>query len=166
MQTQEIKLRIHEEADLFTPYDPEQKLLSEEVSDYLIRCYRNIHRKTRETYRIHVFSDTPVNEERVKQAIRGHCEQERANNRHEILLETLRELALAFLGLVFLSLWFFLSATHESVWMEVLSIMGWVAVWEAASIAIMSRPHLHIVNKIYKRASNAQIIVDVTEQAE
>ena len=49
--------------------------------------------------------------------------------------------------------------------MEVLSIMGWVAIWEATSIAIMRRPELIHVQKTYDRASKAQIIVDVSKGA-
>lgn len=47
----------------------------------LIRCYEDQHRRSRENLVIHIFSDTPVNEERVKQAIRDHCEQEMSNKR-------------------------------------------------------------------------------------
>ena len=31
MVNHEIKIRIHEEADLFSPYDPDENLLSEDV---------------------------------------------------------------------------------------------------------------------------------------
>ena len=34
MITHEIKLKIHEESDLYSPYDPDQKMLSEEVRLY------------------------------------------------------------------------------------------------------------------------------------
>ena len=163
MATNEIKLKIHEESDMFTPYDPDQELLSEDVSAYLIRCYENKHRRISEKLVIHIFTDTPVDEERVKKAIRDHCEQEKSNNQHEIMLETFREICLAVLGLIFLSLWAFLSASHDNMWMEVLSIMGWVAVWEATSIAILRRPELYNVRKTYDHASKAQIIIDVAE---
>lgn len=166
MATNEIKLKIHEESDMFTPYDPNQELLSEDVSTYLIRCYENKHRTTKEKLVVHIFSDTPVNEERVKRAIRGHCEQEKSNNQREIMIETFREICLAVLGLILLSLWAFLSASHEGMWMEVLSIMGWVAIWEATSIAILRRPELYHVRKTYDRASKAKIIIDVTKGAE
>ena len=165
MVTTEIKLKIHEESDMFTPYDPDQKLLSEDVMDYLLRCYENMHRRTIERYVVHVFSDTPVNEERVKQAIRDHCEQEKQNNQRAILTETTKEVALAAVGILLLMLWFILSSSQDSVWMEVLSIMGWVAIWEATSIAIMRRPELIHVQKTYDRASKAQIIVDVSKGA-
>ena len=166
MTANEIKLKIHEESDMFTPYDPEQKLLSEDVSAYLIRCYENKHRSSREALVIHIFSDTPVNEKRVKQAIRDHCNQAMSNNRHEMMLETVREICLAVLGLILLSLWFLLSASIENMWMEVLSIMGWVAIWEATSIAIMTRPELYHVRKTYDRASKAKIIIDVAPNTE
>ena len=166
MVSREIRLKIHEESDMFSPYDPDQELLSEDISDYLVRYYENKHRRNREDFVIHVFSDTPVNEERVKRAIRDHFEQEKSNNKHEMLLETFKEILLAGLGLILLSIWFFLSSTRESVWMEMLSIMGWVAIWEATSIAIMRRPELYHVRKIYDRALKAQIIVEVAKDAE
>ena len=115
MVTKEIKLKIHEESDMFVPYDPDQQLLSHEVSEYLIQCYENKHRKNREDYIVHIYSDTPVNEEHVIQAIRGKCEQESVNNKHEIMLETFRELMLVILGLVFLSLWIFTSSSSYKV---------------------------------------------------
>ena len=89
MTTQEIKLKIHEEDDLYSPLDLDQELL------------------------------------------------------------------------VFLALWFFLSVQSESVSAikaEILSITGWVAIREAASIAIMERPELVILKKAYDRILNARII--------
>ena len=165
MVTRDIKLKIHEEADMFTPFDPEQKLLSEDVAAYLVRNYENVHRRALEDLTVHVYSDTPVNADRVKHAIRDHCEQRMSNIDHALKLETLKELSLAILGLVLLSLWFFLSRTYDNIWMEVLSIMGWVAIWEATSILVMRRPELHLLKKTYKKASNTKIIVEPTEEA-
>ena len=44
MTTQGKKIKIHEKSDLFSSYDPEQKLLSEEVAVHLERNYINKHR--------------------------------------------------------------------------------------------------------------------------
>lgn len=62
------------------------------------------------------------------------------------------------MGLALLTLWFFLARTHDNFWMEVLSIMGWVAIWEATSIAIMRRPELSYLKKTYCKASKAKIV--------
>ncbi len=163
---QEIRLRIHEESDLFSPYDPDQMMLSEDISSYLSNCYANKHRAALEKYSVHIFSDKPINKEHVKQAIRAYCTQERSNNLHEMKIETYREIALAVLGVLFLALYFYLSRTYEGVWMEVLSIIGWVAVWEAASIAILSRPGLYHTEKIYEKESHAEILIDIVEPTE
>ena len=161
MNTQEIKVKIQDESELYTPFDPEQRLLSEDVSDYLIRNYKNMHRKSRERYDIRIISDVPLDEERAKAAVREHWEQERSNVQQEAKVETIREIALAIVGVLLLTVWFFVSQSVESVWMEVLSIMGWVAVWEATSIAIMRRPELYVRRKIYDQASKAEIIIEV-----
>ncbi|MBO7710527.1 MAG: hypothetical protein J6S83_08670 [Lachnospiraceae bacterium] len=57
----------------------------------------------------------------------------------------------------------FLSVHSESagvVKLEIISIIGWVAIWEAASIAIMQRPELVMMKKAYERIIDAQIIID------
>lgn len=134
------------------------------MRDYLIRCFEDNHRDIRENLVIRIISDAPVDEARVKRAIREHCALERSKNRREMGMETFREICLAVVGLIFLSLWYFLSASMENMWMEVLNIMGWVAIWEATSIAIMRRPELYHVSKTYKRASKAKIIFEVADE--
>ena len=64
MITEEIKLRIHEESDLFSPLDPDQQILSEDVISYLHPKYRMMYLKYQTksgNYVLHIFSDTPVN---------------------------------------------------------------------------------------------------------
>ncbi len=82
MNTEEIKLRIHEESDLFSPLDPDQRILSDEVISYLSRNYQTMYQKyltKNGNYVLHIFSDTPVNEAHVKDAIRGHFVHEKDN---------------------------------------------------------------------------------------
>ena len=64
MITEEIKLRIHEESDLFSPLDPDQRILSDEVISYLSHNYQTMYQKYQTkngNYVLHIFSDTPVN---------------------------------------------------------------------------------------------------------
>ena len=158
MVTREIKVKIGEQSDLFNPFDPDRTQLSDEVSAYLVRSYENKHRRKFEEYVIRILSDTPVDEQHVEYALREHCRQQMSNIEHGLKLETIKEICLAVLGLALLTLWFFLSNKYDNIWMEVLSIMGWVAIWEATSIAIMRRPELHYLKKTYYKASKAQIV--------
>ena len=47
MAVTEIKLKIHEESDMFSPFDPDQEMLSEDLSEYLSHCYKNKKTSTR-----------------------------------------------------------------------------------------------------------------------
>ena len=51
----EIKLRIHEESDLFSPYDPDQMQLSEDMVTYLKRKSEMMYKKNKEAYTLHIF---------------------------------------------------------------------------------------------------------------
>ncbi len=102
MNTEEIKLRIHEESDLFSPLDPDQRILSDEVISYLSRNYQTMYQKyltKNGNYVLHIFSDTPVNEAHVKDAIRGHFVHEKDNIQFLSKIETYKMHALGILGI-------------------------------------------------------------------
>ena len=167
MTTQEIKLKIHEEDDLYSPFDLDQELLSEEVLTHLERNYLNKHRSIKEQYILHIYSDTPVNEQRVETRIRQYFTQEKDNISYSIRKLTTKQICLFAVGLVFLALWFYLCVLSESVdaiKAEVLSITGGLAICEAASIAIMERPELVILKKVYDRILNARIVFHIASE--
>ena len=90
--------------------------------------------------------------------------QEKSNIKKTSKSETVKEICLYALGIALLAVWFVLaSQSKEGVWMEVLSIMGWVAVWEATSIVIMKRPELRLLQKAYDAASKSDIFFSVNE---
>ena len=66
MKTQIVKIKIHEESDLYAEMDPDHKMLSDDTISYFERVYLRKHRKIEEDYVINITSDVPVNEERVK----------------------------------------------------------------------------------------------------
>lgn len=75
-----------------------------------------------------------------------------------------KEIGLAVFGVLILGLWAYLSVTSQSFGMvrsEILSIIGWVAIWEATSIVIMERPELTAVRNSYNKIINAQILFHV-----
>ena len=166
MITQEIKLRIHEESDLFSPFDPDQTTLSDEVISYLNRnyklIYKKMYKKKEKNYAIHIFSDTPVNENHIIEAIREHCTQELESIRFNSKLETFKELSLGLFGTIILSIWFALSHITEGVFLEILTIIGWVAIWEATGGAILKRPELYHQRKIFDLASKAEILFEIS----
>ena len=142
MTTRDIKLKIHEESDLFSPLDPDQNILSEEAIDYFTRIFLNKHRRLREEYVIHIISDVPVREDHVRDSIMNEFDRQKDDIRSSLKRLWVKLVLLAVLGAAILSLWLYLSSVFETVGVEILSIMGWVCVWEATSIAVLQHPEL------------------------
>lgn len=163
MITKEIKLKIHEETDLYSEYDPDQNLLADDVAGYLQHNYLSKHRVSNEKYTIHIYSDEPVNEERVRTRIRDYFTMEKDNISYGIRKMTLKQIGLFFLGALIIGFWYFLSEKTSpagTVKLEIISIIGGVAIWEAANIALMERPGLVLLRKAYDRIINARIVFD------
>lgn len=91
-----------------------------------------------------VICDTPVDEGKMKESIRNEFNQQKDDLRYGLRRMMTKMICLAALGIAILSLWLVLSVTTETVWVEILSIMGWVVVWEATSIAVMQRTELRL----------------------
>ena len=158
MATQMIKVKIQEESDLFSDYDPDQKLLSEDVMSYLFRSAEDFHGMNRENLVIQITSDTPVNEENVREKFREFFIREKNVVNLSLRKLTLKALCLGIFGVIILSIWFYLSATSENVNLEILSIIGWVAIWEAASVILIGTHELAMTKKDMIKMINARII--------
>ena len=145
--TNEIKVKIHEESDLYCPFDPEQSRLSEDVIAIWERYFVNRHRRSKDEYCLHVITDTPVNEENVRQKIRAHFTREKEDADYVLFKLTLKAIILGLIGAAFLAIWYFLSG-KEDMNAEILLIIGWVGIWEAVDIFLMERPEA-ILKRFY-----------------
>ena len=61
-------------------------------------------------------------------------------------------------------LWWLLSRDSDSVFLEILSILGWVTTWEAANIAIIERSDLAMDTKSFDRAVSADYIFECEQK--
>ena len=138
----EIKLKIRSEADLYNPLDPDQVMLSDAVTGYIIRKYQEMNHT--EEFCLHIISDEPVNEDRVRENIRTHMRHEQEIGSRELKLSTGRQIRLFVIGIAFISVWLFAAANTGNIAAEVLSIIGSFAVWEAADIWIAEKPHIRL----------------------
>ena len=156
----EIKIQIHKEADLYNPLDPEGSELSDEVISYMVRKYQEKGRK--EKHIIHIISDEPVDEEKVRNSFLDYSTKEEmifGNVRNRI---TLKQLTLFVIGILFISLWLFAASRTENLLVEILSIIGSFALWEAADIWIVEKPVMRIEEKRLKKKLQAEVEFTVT----
>ena len=67
-----------------------------------------------------------------------------------------------FLGVVILSLRYILAERGEALYLDVMEIMGWVAIWESTSRAFLRVPDLYHQKKVHEFVSKADIVIEVT----
>jgi hypothetical protein len=158
METNEMRVKIHEESDLFSPYDPDQSQLSEDVITIWNRFCTHRRRRSKEVYSIHIFTDTPVNEENVRRKIRDFFDEEKKDADHALCKLTVKAVILGLMGAAFLAIWYFLSG-KENVNAEILLIIGWVGIWEATDIFIMERPEQVLTMRCLKKALTSEIVI-------
>ncbi len=135
-------------------------MISDEVIAYLTRVFLNKHRRLQEQFVLRIISDTPVNGTRIKDAIRCEFDRQKDDVRYALRRLMVKLIVLAVLGAAILSLWLYLSATTETVGVEILSIMGWVCVWEATSIAVLQQPELRRLWFNLERLTRAEVIFE------
>lgn len=164
MATKIIKLKIQEEEDLYSPFDPDRKMISEDIASYISRNFEHTRIKEKSDYVIEIKSDSPVDEENVKSNIRDYFNDELDAVKYSLKRLSMKAACLFVFGTIALAVWFFLSATYSSVNLEILSIIGWVAIWEATSVTIMGKHDLREQQRDYERASKAEIKIEVSEQ--
>jgi hypothetical protein len=163
MKKKEFKLKIREEADLYSPLDPDRDLLSDEIIDYFTRLFLNQHRALREDYSICIYSDSPVNEAHVKESIQREFGRKKDDVGFEMKHTTIKGIVFGSIGLAVLALWLVLSAVTENLGVEVLSIVSCALMWEAVSIFFMERPAILRMKRNIERLMRAEITFYTTE---
>lgn len=68
------------------------------------------------------------------------------------------------MGVIILSLWLYLSTGEDSVKLEILSIIGWVSIWEAASIFILGMHEMRELKRNFKLLRKADIAFETVEE--
>lgn len=145
--------------------DPDHKMLSNDTISYFERVFLRKQRRIDENYVISIISDVPVNEERVKENICGEFTERIDEISHELRVLMIKAIIMLILGAATLSLWLILSAKTDSVFAEILSIIGWVFVWEATDIFVLQQADSRSDIYCLKRLINSEIRFEVAKDA-
>lgn len=158
----EIKLKIHEESDLYSTFDPEKEILSDEVSSYLKKKFSE-NTFPFEKIELKIISEMPLNQERCKKNIRAYVENELNLLSRQKKRSIVKQIWLFALGIIFIALWLFLERITESVLATVVCIVGWFAVWEAANIWLVESPEMRIEKLRLQKMQKTEIKFEILE---
>ena len=160
----EIKIKIHEEADLYNAFDPDQVQLKDEVVSYITRKYQEKERT--DQYCMHIITDVPVDEERVRRNFRKYVEEEVGIIRRDHKRSSMKQALLFIIGIAFIAIWAAMSSKTGVIILEVLSIIGSFAVWEAANVWIVDKPAMQLQQLRLKKMMETEVrftVLDTTE---
>lgn len=152
----EISVRIEKESDLYDPFDPKGELLSSGVMSYIMDRYSEVPLGKRAT--ITFFCSEDIDKERAVSAYRRRLETLRDVNRRDRKVLRLDMARLYIIGGIIIAAGLILKAFLDELPMEIVSIMGTFAVWEATSILLTKTPRNTIDNKKLEVLSEAELI--------
>ncbi len=158
----EIKLRIHSEDELYSPYDETRRTLNSDVADYLSEQYSK--KEIRDEILLKVKCDTPVSYERVRDAFRELIQEKETQAANQKRLNRLKQIWLFAIGVVFVAAAILLEGVVRAIPVELMSIVGSFAVWEATNIWIVENPRARITKRTIRKLRDTKILIDAPER--
>ena len=156
MGTYEIRIHINDESELYNSFDESKSTLNESLLSYLQERYTEKEFGKRAVL---VFSGAKIDEDRLRAALRRHVETELDLIKRKKKFNFLKQLRLFLIGLVFVAAGIILGGYLNSIPLEILSIIGSFAVWEAADIWIVENPTVRLQKRLNEKLLEAEIII-------
>ncbi len=162
METLEIKLRIHDENELYNRFDEDRQDLSDDVISYITDRFDE--RKLGSRIRIKIISDEPLDEENVKSAFMRSADALKSLNRKQRLLNNGKMIRLLIIGVALLATGIVLTISHEQLPLTIISAVGSFAVWEAAAVCLVKNPENPAARQRIEKLRDSEIEFEVKRQ--
>ncbi len=162
METLEIKLRIHDENELYSRFDEDRQVLSDDVISYI--SDRFDERKLGSRIRVKIISDEPLDEENVKSAFMRSADALKSLNKKQRLLNNGKMIRLLIIGVALLAIGIVLTISLDQLPLALISAVGTFAVWEAASICLVKNPENTAARQRIEKLRDSEIEFEVKRQ--
>ena len=155
-----IRLKVENEDELYNSFDPLEDRISEDVKLYI--ADRISRKSIGQDIELHIISEEPIDEDRFHNALQGWISEEKAGIIADRRKNTIQQLWLLSIGVVFIAISAMLESQVSVIWFTVLSTIGAFSVWEAANIWIVENPKLRLRKRMIRRIGNqVQIKIDI-----
>ena len=156
-----IKLRIHNEDELYNPFDEDCKTLSSDVIDYIYFRYKE--KDLLDKLAIHVVSDEKIDIEKLRSAFSNYYEYQQSQLSKEKKRNMLKQLWMFVIGVVFITFGIYTSDKLPILPEEIVSTIGAFSMWEAASIWIVENPEIRIKQKWIMLLTKTEITAETRD---
>ncbi|MBP3920344.1 MAG: hypothetical protein J6D28_02140 [Bacilli bacterium] len=156
MEKLDIKVTLNKESMLFNNYNSDQ--LSDELSNYIYSQCKGIPVNKKININIYHSHSLSTNEkECIVDAIRSNYGIDIKENTLKLKNELVKELILIIIGSLFLIVSNILAFLNIDIIEEIVSIFGWVVIWEVAYNIIFMDTKLRYENKRLKKIVKSKI---------
>lgn len=159
-----ININVRDDVEFLSNYGIEENtVISQETASFLEHAIKPINYKENLTLAIH--SDVISEDEKYlyDKGIRNYYKNSLLEQKKHLDLNLKSTLFLLLSGIVYFALLTLVSFfLKNDLWVEVLSIVGWVFIWEAVEVFFLERPKLRRMKYRYYALMNSKIIfIDV-----
>ncbi len=155
----EINLKIHEENELYVPFDETCRTLNGDVIDYITKQYGKKGIDDEQII-LKIKCGKPIDHDLVRGAFQELIKDLEVHNENQKKMNRVKQLWLLLVGAVFLTVAIFLDGKLGSVLVELISITGSFAMWEAANIWIVENPKTRLQKRVLKRLNSTKIVIE------
>ncbi len=164
-----VNINVRDDDEFLSNYGFEENaVISQETANFLEHAIKPINYKENLTLAIH--SDVITEDEKhlYEKGIRNYYKNSLLQEKKHLDLNLKSTLFLLLAGIVYFALLTLVSFfLKNDLWIEVLSIVGWVFIWEAVEVFFLERPKLRRMKYRYYALMNAKIIfIDVKRKEE
>ncbi len=159
----EISLSIREEKELYSPFDESCKMLNSEVADYLAKQYNR--KEADDDFALKIKCDGPVEFDRVRNAFQEMIKEQELHNTNRKRLNRIKQIWLFSIGSIFVAAGILLDGIIASIPVEIISIIGSFAVWEATNIWIVEKPRTRRVQRTIKKLKGTKILIEEPKES-
>ncbi len=152
-----IQVKIESESELYSPYDESCRTLNSDVVDYLTEQYEK--KGGDDSIILKIKCGSEIDYGRVRDAFQELIRKYEISNSNQRRLNRVKQIWLLCIGVVFVAAAIALDNVIGSVFVELISIVGSFAVWEAANIWIVEKPKNRLQKRMMKglKATKIQI---------
>lgn len=154
----EIHLKIQDEKELYNPFDETCRTLNSDISDYLAGQYGK--KEVGDEIVLKIKCGGSVDFDRVRGAFQELIRDQELRNANQKKFNLIKQLWLVSIGVVFVAAGILLDGVLGSVPVELISIVGSFAVWEAANIWIVENPRTRLAQRTLKKLNATKIVIE------
>lgn len=137
-----IQMRIHNETDLYDPYDPSQYRINENAYRYLKAFFSEAESKKHIFDTLQIISDKPIDAERAEEALKDAVRKDQNELDRQIEANHRRAVKGYIIGIALSIAGCLLSVLLDQVLLELISFIGTMAIKDAFVIQRRLNPDL------------------------